>query len=137
MYLMRNINRVNLSAAILSLLVLSMLPAVGLAAPGGARPSEPTPPTTQAPAPGAKPDPGATVNDPRGDPELSRACLDLAVEKLRAEYAASVRDPRASLREKSSYFIGRPARLHEYRALRPCLSTLGSAGPSTNEIPFR
>src|SRR4051794_35783497 len=111
---MRKINRANLSAAILSLLVLSMLPAVGVAAPGGARPSEPTPPTTQPPGPGAKPDPGATVNDPRGDPELSRACLDIAVEKLRAEYTAAARDARSgALREKSSYFIEHPALLHQ------------------------
>src|SRR5689334_12479653 len=73
------------------------------AAQGGARPADaPAPP---AGAPGAKPDAGPTVNDPRGDRKLSEACLEIAVEKLREEYVSSLRDPRASLREKSSYFV--------------------------------
>src|SRR5690348_13053449 len=102
---MRNTNRMihRALAALGTLLVATSTPA----APGGARPSDPPPAQPPPPAgnAGAKPDRGPTVDDPRGDAELSKSLLEISAEKLRGEYAASLRDPRATLRNQSSYFI--------------------------------
>jgi hypothetical protein len=110
---MRKTNR-TIASAVAALGVVLLAPCGdAFAARAGPRPANP-PAAPAAPGGGAaKPaDPGATVNDPRGDPELSKACLEVATEKLRFEYAASLRDPRAKLREQSSYFIEQPVQLH-------------------------
>jgi hypothetical protein len=108
---MRNTNRI--LDCVLTVLGTLLLATSAFAAPGSGPASDPQPVAPPGGGGGgAKPAPAPTVNDPRGDAELSKANLETAAEKLRAEYVANLRDPRAMLRQQSSYFIEHSAQLH-------------------------